>query len=156
MFLQPQEFDGVFRFTNASTEDFVALWNNKEYVFPAQTTCPLVIEGESMEAIQEIRKRFAKRYAEREYFKTKEYKDIANGDRGTHGDGRVVIPSSYNETVLESYIQQCLEPLPVAVAKVGKKIKDDDDNYKAAKAVGDSSNLNEVFKDAPVVNLGKM
>ena len=30
-----QDFDGVFRFTNATDTDFTFLWNNVEYKFKA-------------------------------------------------------------------------------------------------------------------------
>ncbi len=56
------DFDGVFRFTNATKEDFTALWNNKEYVFPAGTCCPIVIPDESLENIQEIHTRRCRRW----------------------------------------------------------------------------------------------
>lgn len=46
-----ETFDGVFKFTNATDEDFAVLWNNKEYVYPANTSCPMVIANESAENI---------------------------------------------------------------------------------------------------------
>jgi len=52
-----ETFDGVFKFTNASKEDFKVLWNNKEYTFPAESTCPMIIPGEMPENVQEIRKK---------------------------------------------------------------------------------------------------
>lgn len=149
------EFDGVFRFTNATDEDFVALWNNKEYIFPAQSTCPMIIEGEAPESIQEIRKRFAKRLAEREYFKSKDFLKIANGTKSKDGY-KHVIPSMYNESVLQPWIDACLEPLPVAKPVVKPRQKDDESAYKVAKAVDENENLNTKFKDVPIPTLGKM
>lgn len=145
---RPVDFDGVFRFTNCSDEDFKALWNNKEYTFPAKSTCPMIIEGETLENIQEIRKRFAKRYAEREYFKTKGYLKMRNGVDGA-------VPSQYNPAELQKYIDQCLEPLPVAPVKVIKK-KGDETTYRATKGVGKKDNLNEMFKDSDIPELGEM
>ena len=43
-----KDFDGVFRFTNATNEDFSALWNNVEYIFPAGKTVPLIIPNENV------------------------------------------------------------------------------------------------------------
>lgn len=149
------EFDGVFRFTNATDEDFTALWNNKEYTFPAKSTCPMIIEGETQENIQEIRKRFAKRLAEREYFGTKDFLKIANGTKSKDGYKHVV-PSMYNESVLQPWIDQCLEPLPVAKPTVKSRKHDEDSSYKVAKAVNENGNLNEEFKDVPIPTLGKM
>lgn len=140
--------DGVFRFTNCSDEDFTALWNNVEYLFPKKSTCPLVIPNETMENIQEIRKRFAFKYAQREYFNTKSFQKIRNGD-GTS------VLSSFDTKALQPFIDQCLEPLPVTVAKTVTKKTDDDSNYKS-KAVGKADNVNEVFKDQQVVELGEM
>lgn len=146
---RPAGFDGVFRFTNATSEDFSALWNNKEYVFPKQSTCPMIIEGETLENIQEIRKRFAKKLAEREYFKSKGFKKIANGD------GKSVL-SEFNYGEMQKWVDQCLEPLPVAMPKVVRRKKDDESNYKGSKAVGKKDNLNKMFKDADIEELGEM
>ena len=59
-----EDFSGVFMFTNPTKKERKYLWNNKEYVFPAESTVPLIIPSETLENIQEIRKRFAYRMAE--------------------------------------------------------------------------------------------
>lgn len=113
------EFDGVFKFTNASKEDFKVMWNSKEYTFPAESTCPLIIPNESQENIQNIRKKFALKYAQREFDKSTEGKKIAK-EGAKHFS-----PATYNETILEPFVQQCLAPLPITTAKVVevKKVK---------------------------------
>lgn len=111
------DFDGIFKFTNATSEDFVTLWNNKEYTYPAMKTVPMIIAGESLENIQQIRKYFAKRLAEREYLKSKGFIKIQNGIKDTNA-GRYVIPSSYDEKELQPWIDQCLTPLEIGRAKV--------------------------------------
>lgn len=146
---RPADFDGVFRFTNASDEDFAALWNNKEYLYPAHRTCPMIIEGETLESIQEIRKRFAKKYAEREYMKTKAFQKIKNGD------GRSVL-STYNQSELQPYIDQCLEPLPLAEVTIRRKKTDSESDFKGTKPVGKRDNLNAIFKDEEIQELGEM
>jgi hypothetical protein len=146
---RPVGFDGVFRFTNATDEDYKALWNNKEYVFPAKSTCPMIIENETLENIQEIRKRWAKKLAEREYFKSKAFGKIANGD------GKSVL-SSYNQGELQKWIDQCLEPLPVSEVTVKKLKGDSDKNYRGSKALKSGSNLNQEFADQDIPELGAM
>ena len=131
--------DGVFRFTNATNEDFVTLWNNKEYTFPKMSTCPMIIPNEPPENIQNIRKYFAKRLAQREFHKSKEFNKMDAMGRG--------LPPTYNEKILDSLIQQCLEPLPSDLPKVKDLPKTNDSNFKASKAVSKNGNLNEIFKD---------
>lgn len=147
--METEKFDGVFRFTNATEEDFAALWNNKEYLFPKQSTCPMIIEGETLESIQEIRKRFAKKLAMREYFKTKDFKKIQNGN------GKSVL-GSFNEQLLQPFVDQCLEPLPIAEVKITKKKGDSESNYKGTKAVQKKDSLNDMFKDQDIPELGEM
>lgn len=146
---RPVDFDGVFRFTNASDTEFTAMWNNKEYVFPAKSTCRLIIEGETLENIQEIRKRFALKYAQREYFKSKSYNKIRNGD------GMSVL-SMFDLKVMQPYVDQCLEPLPVAEVVKKPAKSDKDTNYKSSKGVGKKDSLNEMFKDTDIPELGEM
>lgn len=104
--------DGVVKFTNASDEDFMALWNNKEYTFPAKTTCPMVIPNEPSENIQEICKKFAMKYAQRELSKSKAYKAIEK-EAAKH-----ISPATYDEKILQEYVDQCLAPLPIGEASV--------------------------------------
>lgn len=143
------DFDGVFRFSNNSDEDYVALWNNKEYVFKAHTRSPIIIPNETPENIQEIRKKWAFKWAEKQWFKTPEYKEMSKSDfRGGRDD-----------KVLEPWIQMCLSPLPVAKAEVREgKVKEF--KPKASKPVGPDDNLNEVFKketeDQNIRKVGRM
>lgn len=140
------EFDGVFRFTNASDEDFKVLWNNKEYTFAKQTTSPMVILGESLENIQEIRKKFAFKYAQREFFKTKEYKKLEKSGG--------ITPATYSDSVYEPYINQCLSPLPISKAIVKDLPRDSERNY-TSKAISDKQNPNFEFKDEEIRAIGE-
>ena len=118
----PPDFDGTFRFTNWTTEDFSAKWDSKVYTFPALKTVPLIILSATPYEIQNIRKKFAKELAEREFFKSKEYQRLDGmntGDKIKSFQAAV----SYTPNVLESYVQKCLEPLPVAQMKVTEESK---------------------------------
>lgn len=145
-----KEFDGVFRFTNATKEDFTALWNNKEYVFPAGTCCPMIIPDENLENIQEIRKKFAYKLAVREFYNSKEYQKMSKMGRG--------LPPIYDDKVLQPWIDQCLSPLPIGKAKVSQGKKDNDRDFKASKAIGEKDNPNFVFREESdnAKPLGKM
>lgn len=112
----PADFDGVFRFSNPSKEDFIGIWGSKEYLFPAGTTTPLVIAEHSPIEIQHIRKKFAKDLAEREFYKSKGYKGLKDQE-GKPGDRRfnsIHQAATYTLKDLEPYIQMCLKPLPVS------------------------------------------
>ena len=144
------DFDGVFRFSNNSDEDFVKLWNSVEYIFPAHTRTPMIIRNSTPEEIQEIRKKFAYAWAEREWFKSEDYKRM-NALPNFRG-GR-------DDKVLDALIQSCLDPLPVGKVKIeDKPVKEI--KTKATKAIGQNDNLNEVFKeeteDENLKKVGKM
>lgn len=145
------DFDGVFRFTNPDTEDFTALWNNKEYVFPARKRVPLIIPGEPPENVQEIRKRFAYRLAEKMWFKSDEYKRL-NAMENYRG-GR-------DDKVLEPIIQMCLDELPEDRAKVRELPVKEVHTSKYTKAVGEDDNLNAAFaketSEGELQKVGKM
>ena len=132
------EFDGVFRFTNATNEDFKVLWNSKEYNYPAGTSCPMIIANESLENIQEIRKKFAYKLAVREFYKGKVYKDMSKMGGG--------LPPTFDDKILQPWIDQCLVPLPRAQAEV-KPAKKKEVQFKGSKAVDAKGNLNVEFKD---------
>lgn len=146
-----EEFTGVFYFTNPTDKERSYLWNNKEYKFPPESTVPLVIMGEPLENVQEIRKRFAYRMAEERWFEGKEYKAMSKQGNG--------MPPTRDDKVLESMIEECLKPLPIKRGEVkeGKKT-DDERNYKASKAIGQNDNPAYIFaeenKNPPV--LGQM
>ena len=118
----PEDFDGVFRFTNWSDEDFIGVWNSVAYKFPANSTSPMVMPYSPLE-IQHIRKKFAKDLAEKVYFKSSEYEKIrlVEGPR----DGMTMQPrlnsihqaTSYSLGNLAPYIQKALEPLAIAKAE---------------------------------------
>lgn len=155
-----ENFDGVFRFTNATSEDFVFLWNNKEYIYPAGKTVPMVIADESLERIQSIRKMAAKRLAEREFFKSKNFDKIKNGIKDTMA-GRYVIASTYDEKLLQPWVDDCLKPLEIGKQKI-KEIPEEKLNV-VAKAIGSgtkenpypSVDLNETFKAENEILLAK-
>ena len=151
------EFEGVFKFTNASDEDFVVMWNSKEYTFPAQSTCPMIIPNEPLENVQAIRKKFAYKYAQREFAKSKEGKAIEK-EGAKH-----LNPATYNEQILEKFVQQCLTPLPVSSAKVATVTKQKTkfiDNGTAiideGAGVSGLSSPNGAFADYVPPVLGKM
>lgn len=157
-----EEFSGVYNFSNPTKKDRKYLWNNKEYTFPAESTGPLIIATETLENIQEIRKRFAYRMAEERLFE---------GEPVKNRDGVVVfeyfkakemgggIPPTFDPKILEPFIEECLKPLPVkrAAPKAGKAV-DDDRNYKATKALSDQEDPALLFREENqnVPKLGKM
>lgn len=144
------DFDGVFRFTNATKEDFIALWNGKEYLFPAETTVPMILSDETLENIQAIRKKWAYKLAVREFYKSKKYRDMSKMGKG--------LPPTYDDKILEPWIEECLKPLSPGKISVREGKKDDDANYKSSKAFGGGEDPNFVFKEesGKVRPLGKM
>lgn len=151
-----EEFSGVFMFTNPTKKERKYLWNNKEYSFPAEATVPLIIPTETLENIQEIRKRFAYRMAEERLYEGEiteggyDYKKAKEMGGG--------MPPTFDAKILEPWIHECLKPLAIkrAAIKQGKKI-DDDSNYKATKAMGQKEDPNFLFREesanAPVLGL---
>jgi hypothetical protein len=117
----PEDFDGVFRFTNWSNEDFVGGWGGKKYIFSAETTSPMVIPEHSPLEIQYIRKKFAKDLAEREFYKSQSYKTLMKQERNPDGSPRLNglhSAGTYSVDQLTPFIQKCLEPLPISKALV--------------------------------------
>lgn len=110
------EFDGVFRFSNWTDEDITLLWNNVEYTFPKQSRSPMFIKGATPEETQEIRKRFAYKLAEREWYKGPEAKRLTKIGGG--------MPSYRDDKVLEPLIQKALDPLPISKAEVKDRPKE--------------------------------
>lgn len=108
----PADFDGVFRFTNFTENEFKAKWNNVEYTFPPLKTTPMIIQGATPEEVQHIRKKFAKELAVACFYQTDKFKaqDKIKGDQG--------MPALYTETDIAPFVQRCLEPLPIAKAIV--------------------------------------
>ncbi len=117
----PEDFDGTFRFTNWTDEDFVGKWDSKEYHFPAQSTSPMIIINHTPLEIQQIRKKFAKDLAEREFFKSRSYSKLQSQERNNDGSPRlnsIHQAGTYSVETLTPFIQKCLEPLPIAKVKI--------------------------------------
>lgn len=143
------ENTGVFYFTNATNEDFSTQWNKIEYTFPKQKTVPMYIQGESPENVQNIRKMFAHRLAQREFFKSSEFKKL----NGIKANGYA---TTYDEKLLQPWIDSCLKPLPQAKLGVKDKKEVTDGMFHATKPVTKAMSLNEQFKDQDIVELGAM
>lgn len=124
----PENFSGVFYFTNWTDVDFVGVWGKKEYHFPAKSTSPMIIPEHSPLEIQNIRKKFAKDLAEQEYFRSKQYEFIRSRE-GKRNKLGMIEPTgqgmshagTYTLDNLAPFIQKCLEPLPVSSAIVKAK-----------------------------------
>jgi len=116
----PADFDGVFKFTNWSDTEFVGVWGKKQYHFAANKTSPMIIPEHSPLEIQNIRKKFAKDLAEREFFKGKTY-ELLRGPEGQLGNrtmSGIHQAGTYTLDDLKVGIQKCLEPLEVERAGV--------------------------------------
>lgn len=107
------EFDGVFRFTNWTDEDFTSKWDNVEYTFPAQKTVPLLIPNATPEQVQSIRKKFALDLATHVFYSSKKYQSM---DIGVAASQEGKQPALVSPTELEPLVARCLEPLPVSKA----------------------------------------
>lgn len=151
---------GVFFFTNPGiakfkdkqgnvSTDFVTLWNNREYIFKGKTTVPLTIPNSTPEEIQEIRKQFAKNYAQAWFFTTKRYAELVK--KGGY------IPATYDEdTEYKDVIQACLTALPMSNMETRELPKSTDEDFKGSKAIGKGVDLNQAFKDYEIPELGIM
>lgn len=117
----PENFDGTFRFTNWTDNDFVGKWGGKEYHFPKQSTSPIVITDQTPLEIQYIRKKFAKDLAEQEFFRSQNYQNLQKQERNNDGSPRlnsILQAGTYSLDQLAPFIQRCLEPLTIAQAKI--------------------------------------
>ena len=115
--LLPEDFDGTFRFTNWTDEDFIGKWGSKEYRFPARTTSPIIMTDHTPLEIQQIRKKFAKDLAQKIFGNTAEYAKLMAQERNPDGSPRlnsIQQAGTYSDDSLAPYIKRCLEPLPVA------------------------------------------
>lgn len=122
----PENFTGVFYFTNWSNEEFIGKWGGKQYHFPPEATSPMVIPEHSPLEVQHIRKKFAKDLAEREYYKSQHYKGLIKQERNPDGSPRLNglhSAGTYSVDQLTPFIQKCLDPLPVVAALVTKEDK---------------------------------
>jgi len=115
----PKDFDGTFKFTNFTNEEFKARWNSVEYTFPPMKTTPMIIPNATPIEVQNIRKKFAKELAIIEWYKTPKFQGMNNIPMGG-------TPALYTDNDLAPFIQKCLEPLPLGhvVAKNVEKNED--------------------------------
>lgn len=160
----PEDFDGVFRFTNPTDEDFIGKWGGKEYKYPAQTTSPMIIPEHSPLEIQNIRKKFAKDLGEREFFKSPAYAKLRLQEINTDGTPRlnsIHMAGTYSTDNLTSFIQQCLKPLPISKAlvtemqkeKLEDKLTRDDDGELNTVAIDKKTSLKDkAFKNQKLTN----
>lgn len=118
----PEDFDGVFRFTNWSDAEFVGVWGKKEYHYAANSTSPMIIPEHSPLEIQHIRKKFAKDLAEREFFKGQKYESMRSpeGVLGNRTMSGIHTAATYTLTDLADGIQKCLKPLEIKKAFISK------------------------------------
>lgn len=139
----PEGFDGTFRFTNFTEEPFTTLWNSVEYTFPAMSTVPMIIAGESPENVQSIRKTFARRLAMREFYKGNRY-DALNGLTAKTG----VPPLVDEEKEFTPFIAKCLEPLPAATATAKRVPKSKTETTEHTKVLQGNESLKAGATDA--------
>lgn len=134
----PTDFDGVFRFTNFTDKDFTAKWGGVEYTFPAMKTSPMIIPGMTPEEVQNIRKKFARELAIREFYKTPKFIGMNTISPGG-------IPALYTDSDLVPFIQRCLEPLPLAQVIAKAIPKDSEKNYSKDRKTG--KNVTKVLSE---------
>lgn len=154
----PPDFDGIFRFSNPFSEDFIGVWNKKEYLFPAGKMTPIIIPEESPLQIQHIRKKFAKDLAEREFYKSKGYKILADqeGKPGNRTMNSIQQAAAYTITDLESYIQKCLKPLdasemrskPVETVPLEDKLTRNEEGRPNTEAIDSKTSLRQKALEA--------
>lgn len=119
----PADFNGLFYFTNSwEDQPFIGKWGKKEYVFPANATSPMIIPEHSPLEIQQIRKKFAKDWAEQDFFKNSEqYKRLVGQERTPEGVAKlnsIQQAGTYTLDDLKEGIQKCLRPLEIKQAFV--------------------------------------
>lgn len=135
----PPDFDGIFRFTNASDRELKCKWNNIEYTYAPKSTSPMIISGATPEEVQHIRKKFAREYAVREFYSSGRYTEL--NSQALPGSGNTA--AIYTDADLAPYIQQCLEPLPVQNAVARQMPRDKTENYhEGTKVLGEKDQGN--------------
>lgn len=150
----PVEFDGTFKFTNWTDEEFVGTWGKKSYHFAANSTSPMIIPEHSPLEIQHIRKKFAKDLAEREFYKGEKYNFFLKQERNSDGTARLnSIHQSVAYTIddLKDGIQKCLKSLEVKRAFVEstqetpleEKLSRNEDGGLNTRAVNQKTSLKE-------------
>lgn len=124
----PKNWDGRFMFTNDSDEDFVFVWSKKAYLFPAMQSVDMMrmaFDATPLE-VQQIRRFAAKKYGEREFFKSEGYNKMKSFERNPQ-TGEPTLMSfqsarSYTDGDLAPFIQSCLSDRPVGEALVSDEI----------------------------------
>ncbi len=116
----PADFDGTFKFTNWTDEDFTGKWNNRAYTFKALTTSPMIIIDATPLEIQHIRKKFAKELAEREFNSSAKMAQLQSIERANNAPALNSFrqANTYSTDDLAVYTQRALEPLSVAPATI--------------------------------------
>lgn len=148
----PENFDGTFYFTNDSDEDFIGKWGGKEYRFAANSTSPIMIFDASPLDIQQIRKKFARDWAVKEFGRSESYQRLLNQERSPDGTPRlnsIHQAGTYSDNDLISLIQRCLKPLEVKRAQVSvvektpieDKLSRDDDGELNSMVVSQNADL---------------
>lgn len=118
----PKDFDGTFKFTNYTNEEFKARWNSIEYTFPPMKTIPLIIPNATPLEVQNIRKKFARELATREWYKTPKFIGMNTLVPGG-------TPALYTDSDIAPLVQKCLDPLPLAQATAVVIEKHEDDKF---------------------------
>lgn len=125
----PEDFDGTFRFTNYTEEEFKARWDNQEYVFPPKSRTPMTIMTATPLEIQSIRKKFARELAIQEWYKSEKFKRM-----NEHVPGGT--PALYTDSDIAPFVQRCLEPLPAGRMKIKELPRQDEKKLMGRDAKG--------------------
>ncbi len=144
------EDDTVFYFTNASDEAWTTQWNKVKYTFPAQRRTRMAIHGATPEEVQSIRKMFATRFANEQYYKTT---DFAKRNKPVENRN----PIAYGPGVLQPFIDSCLKPLPKAKL-ISEKVESDEDSKFSGQTrpLKEGVNPNVEFQNDEIPVLGEM
>lgn len=122
----PENFDGVFKFSNPYDEDFYGEWDSKRYLYPAHTRTPIIIANATPLEIQQIRKKFARELGEREYLKSKA---VADKEKIEKANNAPALNSMHQANIyvldeMSDFVQRCLEDLPATTPTVTEVPKD--------------------------------
>lgn len=157
----PKGADMRFPFTNRAEEVFVGTWGKKEYRFAPMTTTPMIgmIHDATPLELQGIRKKFAKDWAEQQFFKSPEARKWETQEKNPDGTPRfnsIHMGHAYTEKDLERYIQMCLEPLPLGEAIVNDVVETpiedilhhDDEGNLVTEAISKTTSLRKKAKES--------
>lgn len=153
----PEDFDGVFKFTNPDDEEFVGKWGGKAYKYPPMKTISMLIEEASPREVQNIRRKFAKELGEKMFFKSQRGKQMSVSERQNNMPtmNSIFMAGQYSDDDLAPFIQQVLTPLPLGrqtVTEVPKprleeKLHTDDEGKILTKPVGKGKSIQDLKKD---------